>query len=408
MTFSVTDSYDNTVANTVMVTTAGSDYTPFGPTRLLDTRYGTGAPKAKVQPHTSATVQIGGNHGIPTDVTAVVLNVTVTNTSANGYITSYGDGEGIPSTSNLDYAAHTTIPNQVIVPTGPDGAVGLYNGGSGPVDLIADIAGYFTGTASSGYTPLTPDRLIDTRYGTGTTKQQLAGGSSLTAQIAGNDGGLLPTSGVTAVALNVTVTGSKAAGYLSVYPDGTNTPLASNVNFTVGQTVANAVISPVGADGRIRVYNGGSKPASVIVDVVGYYSAAGKSAYLPIAPTRLLDTRASTWTSGPLRPGGYIYMPLSNGYPDITGFVLNSTVTETTGDGYLTVSPDPNTMAQYQNGTQRWPAMPAASTLNWLPRQTVANLVQANDGANGIIDFWNTGTGNIALIVDAFGYYQND
>jgi hypothetical protein len=65
-------------------------------------------------------------------------------------------------------------------------------------------------------------------------------------------------------------------------------------------------------------------------------------------------------------------------------------------------------MAQYQNGTQRWPAMPAASTLNWLPRQTVANLVQANDGANGIIDFWNTGTGNIALIVDAFGYYQND
>jgi hypothetical protein len=408
VTFSVTDSYDNTVANTVMVTTAGSDYTPFGPTRLLDTRYGTGAPKAKVQPHTSATVQIGGNHGIPTDVTAVVLNVTVTNTSANGYITSYGDGEGIPSTSNLDYAAHTTIPNQVIVPTGPDGAVGLYNGGSGPVDLIADIAGYFTRTASSGYTPLTPDRLIDTRYGTGTTKQQLAGGSSLTAQIAGNDGGLLPTSGVTAVALNVTVTGSKAAGYLSVYPDGTNTPLASNVNFTVGQTVANAVISPVGADGRIRVYNGGSKPASVIVDVVGYYSAAGKSAYLPIAPTRLLDTRASTWTSGPLRPGGYIYMPLSNGYPDITGFVLNSTVTETTGDGYLTVSPDPNTMAQYQNGTQRWPAMPAASTLNWLPRQTVANLVQANDGANGIIDFWNTGTGNIALIVDAFGYYQND
>ena len=34
------------------------------------------------------------------------------------------------------------------------------------------------------------------------------------------------------------------------------------------------------------------------------------------------------------------------------------------------------------------------------------NLVQASAGANGIVDFWNSGSGDIALVVDMFGYYE--
>lgn len=407
ITVTLSDGLGNNAVDTVALTTAGSDYTPYGPTRLLDTRYGTGAPTAKVRNGTAAKVQIAGNQGIPADVTAVVLNVTVTNATSGGYITAYGDGEARPSTSNLNFTAHSTVANQVIVTTGADGAVDLYNGSPGSVDLIADIAGYFTLSPSSGYTPLTPDRLVDTRYGTGTTKHQLAGGSSLVAQVADADSGKLPASGITALAVNITATGSKGAGYLTAYPDGAKTPVASNVNYGAKQTVANAVITPVGADGKIRIYNGGGQPISVIVDVVGYYSATSKSAYVPYSPFRAVDTRSADGKTGPLPANGYTDLPLSPGNPQYTAFVLNATVTDTTGQGYLTVGPDSNTWTQYENHTAKRPAKPAGSTLNWLPTQTVANLLQANVGTNGIIDFWDTGNGTAALIFDEFGAYED-
>jgi hypothetical protein len=407
VTVTVTDNL-GTVDNTVTVTTAGSDYTAYGPTRVLDTRYGTGAPKAPVKARSITQVKFAGNGGIPADVTAVVLNVTVTEPTAAGDIIVYGDGSPRPGTSNVNFVKGQTVPNQVIAPVGADGKVDFYNASTGSTDLIADVAGYFTQTSSSGYSALTPYRLVDTRYGTGEPKRPLAGKGSFAVQIAGNDGGKLPASGITAVALNITSTGSQGSGFLTAYGDGSKTPTASNVNFTTNQTIANSVITPVGSDGKIRVYNGSTKATSVVVDVVGYYSAASKSAYVPTIPSRLLDTRDSSWTYGPLTPGGYVYIPISVGSPDYTGFVLNATVTETTGSGFLTVSPDPNTYTDYQDGSNVWPAKPSASTLNWTKGETVPNLVQASAGANGIVDFWDSGSGDTALVVDMFGFYQND
>jgi len=54
-----------------------------------------------------------------------------------------------------------------------------------------------------------------------------------------------------------------------VYPTGTPTPLASNLNFLAGQTVPNLVMTPLGANGRVSIFNlTGS--SHVIVDVVGW------------------------------------------------------------------------------------------------------------------------------------------
>ena len=100
-------------------------------------------------------------------------------------------------------------------------------------------------------------------------------------------------------------------------------------------------------------------------------------------------------------------MPLGTDDPTRTAFVLNTTVTDTKGTGFLTISPDPNSQAQYNNHTAIQPTRPVGSTLNWLPGQTVPNLAQASAGNNGIIDVWNTGSGSLNLVVDAFGYYQN-
>ncbi|WP_063772019.1 hypothetical protein [Kitasatospora mediocidica] len=402
----LTDNNAVVESNSVMVSTPGSQYTPYGPTRLLDTRDGTGAPAAKVPSYGITRVQVAGNGAIPSKVTAVVLNVTVTNPTNSGFITAYADGTARPTTSNVNFTAGQTVPNMAIVPVGADGYVDLYNSGLASVDLIADVTGYFTQSSASGYTSLTPTRIVDTRDGTGTgSAAQVPGLGAISAQVAGNAG--VPASGATAVALNVTVTNPRSDGFLTAFPDGQATPNASNVNYLAGQTIANSVVVPIGADGKIDIHNGGGLGADVVIDVVGYYSPASKSSYLPIKPTRLLDTRDPSWPSGPLDAGQYIYMPLSDTEPDITGFVLNTTVTNTRGGGFLTVSPDPNTLAQYGNNTAS-ASRPNSSVLNWLPGQTVPNLVQAGTGGTGIIDFWNTGSGTTDLVVDAFGFYQND
>ena len=68
--------------------------------------------------------------------------------------------------------------------------------------------------------------------------------------------------------LNVTVTGPTANGFVTVYQCGIPTPLASNLNFTPGQTVANAVIVKVSNDGKVCLFN--SAPTHLVVDVNGY------------------------------------------------------------------------------------------------------------------------------------------
>ncbi|MEW2412365.1 PKD domain-containing protein [Streptomyces sp. NPDC046866] len=398
----VTDAANNAeVVNELPLSTVGSDFTPYAPTRLLDTRNGIGGPRAMVKAYSSTKVQIAGNGGIPKGVTAVALNVTVTNTGSAGHVTAFPGGGERPTTSNLNYEANQSVPNMVIVPVGKDGTVELYNGGWESVDLIADITGYFTQKASSGYTPMTPARFVDTRTGLGTAKGQVAGQATFGTQISGQYG--VPGD-ITAVALNVTVTNPKEAGHLTVFPSGQSAPTTSNVNFTAGQTIANSVIVPVGPDGRINVRNGAWAGTDVIVDVVGYYSPASSGSFMAVKPFRRFDTR--TW-DGPMYPRGYIWSAISHGEEGIAGYVLNATVTNTKDAGFLSVAPDTNSPDQYQNHTQVEQRRPTASTLNWTAGKTVPNLVQASSGGvNGVIDFWNQSWDTTDLIVDMFGYYE--
>ncbi|MFE5679952.1 hypothetical protein ACFQ7B_20605 [Streptomyces erythrochromogenes] len=385
--------------------TPGSEFTPHSPTRLFDSRDGTGAAQAaQVPAWGEARVKVAGNSGIPADVAAVVLNLTVTNTKAAGHVRAYADGTERPTASNVNYAAGDSVPNLVIVPVGKNGYVNLYNSGEQGVDLIADVTGYFTRTSASGYTPTDPTRFVDTREGLGTSRGQVPGRSQFGVQITGTRG--VPA-GAKAVALNVTVTNPRAAGHLTVFPGGQAAPNTSNVNFTGGQTIANAAIVPVGADGKINVRNGGWDPADVIVDVVGYYSPDSVSAYIPVTPKRDLDTRdPAQWPSGPLKPYRYIFSTFGEENTTATAMVLNTTVTNTGGAGHLTVSPDPNALWQYENKTHTPPVPPNSSTLNWTAGKTVPNLVQASLGVNGIVDFFNRSGNNTDLVIDIFGVYD--
>ncbi|MFI8261120.1 hypothetical protein [Streptomyces sp. NPDC085665] len=222
-------------------------------------------------------------------------------------------------------------------------------------------------------------------------------------RIAGEGG--LPAKGVTAVALNITVTGPKDSGHLTVFPGDQQAPSTSSVNFAAGQTVANSVIVPVGPDGRINVRNGSRSPADVIVDVTGYYGADGKAAYLPMESQRMYDSR----TSGlPLAGQAYHHESVRTSGRALEALVLNTTVTNPPGSGHLSVAPDPNTLTDYIDGKAVRPTPSDSSVLNWTKDATVANLVQAGTGGTGVVDFWNRGWEQTDLIVDLYGTYDRN
>ncbi|MBT2452837.1 hypothetical protein J7F03_38565 [Streptomyces sp. ISL-43] len=400
--------------NGLKFTTAGNEFTSHAPTRLLDTRAGIGAARAKVGGRSSVALKVAGVAKVPAAVRAVVLNVTVTNTTGPGHI-SVGQDKALTEgaeTSNVNYVAGQSVPNLVIAPVGEDGYVHLFNAGWQSVDLLADVTGFFTPAPAAGYGALTPTRAVDTREGVGTAKGQVPGYGTFDVEIAGRGG--VPA-GATAVALNLTATNPRADGHLTAYPSGQAAPVTSNVNFTAGQTVANSVIVPIGPDGKIAVRNGSWNPADVVVDVVGYYTPDSRSAFVTAwVPMRMLDTRKDlSWglrKAGPVPARTYEPMPLEGDTttPDIDGWALNTTVTNTTGTGFLSVAPDPNFRYQYREGTAVTPQRPVSSALNWTAGATVPNLVQTPGGKGGIVDFWNQGWANIDLLVDLTGYYQTN
>ena len=76
---------------------ATSDYAPItNPTRILDTRNGTGSPATKVGANATLELQVGGVAGVPADALAATLNVTVTNPAAAGFVTVWPCGAPQP------------------------------------------------------------------------------------------------------------------------------------------------------------------------------------------------------------------------------------------------------------------------------------------------------------------------
>ncbi|WP_158702253.1 hypothetical protein [Kitasatospora sp. MMS16-BH015] len=254
--------------------TAGSGYVSTTPTRLLDTRNGTGAAKAPLTNGRPIELQVAGRGGVPAGaITAVTLNVTATDTSDHGYLTVYPHGTDRPTASNLNWTAGQTVPNLVTVPV-KDGKVSLVTGGTnGTVNVVADVAGYFTATGGDRYHALTPTRVRDTRIDPWLPDAGLGHPGPITPRRAPGFSAKTEDQNARSVSLNVTVTGGTAPGYLTVYPSnpGNLRPLASNLNWTPGQTVANQVV--VGLGGRDDdYYNGSEGTVHVVTDLNGYYA----------------------------------------------------------------------------------------------------------------------------------------
>jgi hypothetical protein len=138
----------------------------------------------------------------------------------------------------------------------------------GSVHVIADVVGYYDATAGDLFHALPPARILDSRGSNGGWNAKLQAGTPKTLQVTGA-GGVPPTA--TAVIGNTTVTNGTANSFVTVYPAGTTTPNASNVNFAAGQTIPNLTAVKVNGAGRIAFANEVGA-TDVIFDVVGYFA----------------------------------------------------------------------------------------------------------------------------------------
>lgn len=239
--------------------TTGSRLVPLSPERVMDTR---SLASGALSSGGVADVVVTALGGVPAaGVDAVVLNVTAVAPTSAGFLTVWPSGEAMPSTSNLNFVAGKTVPNLVVAKVGAGGAVRVFNA-SGTTHLVVDIVGYFALTAGSGTMAVTPTRLLDSR-----TTAPVGPDATLDLLVVGV--GPIPATGVQSVTINVTAVAPTEAGYLTVFPSGTSTPTASNLNFVAGQTVANLVVAKVGNNGKIGFYNRSGK-TNIIVDIVGY------------------------------------------------------------------------------------------------------------------------------------------
>lgn len=248
------------------------------------------------------------------------------------------------------------------------------------------------------YTPLTPARVLDTRDGTGRdgVTDPIGQGEAIDVQITGQGG--VPSTGVSAVVLNATVTQASRGGYVTVWPSGIERPVVSNLNFGPATTVANLVTVKVGNEGRLSVYNE-LGTAHVIFDVAGYYAdstGTTGSRFTSLAPSRLFDTREGLGV--PVDEEETLEFDVTGvgGVPEsgVTGVVMNVTATQATDGTYVTVHP--------ADGER-----PLASNLNLVPGQTVPNLVTVRVPADGMVAFYNE-AGQTHLLADVVGYYTTD
>ena len=185
---------------------------------------------------------------------------------------------------------------------------------------------------------------------------------------------------------------------MTVWPCDAPRPEASNLNFVAGAVVANGVIAPVGANGKVCVFTNVS--SHLLVDIAGWFDGSGS--VVGATPRRLLDTRNAIGApKARLRAGGTITLPMvgapmqrANGAPDTipanaTAVAINITAVAPSRPGYFTVWPC---------GSPR----PEASNVNFTTGSVVANGVVASLGEGSICIFSDQESD---VLVDVLGWF---
>lgn len=179
--------------------TAAGGFVPVNASRIVDTATGVGAPQATVPTGSSIDVQVTGTAGVPASATSVYVNLTVSNQSGNGYLRTYPTGGAVPTVDALDFDSAVAMSQTTAVKLNSSGKFTVPVGAGGPVNISADVQGYFTaGSSGAAFTPAQL-HFYDSRQDDGA----LAAGAVRQITVAGLDGVPGGGEGLTAVALNL-------------------------------------------------------------------------------------------------------------------------------------------------------------------------------------------------------------
>jgi hypothetical protein len=280
---------------------------PTTPFRVLDTRRGLpGGGSSLVGPGgavPTVTAKVTGVGGVPeSGVAAVVLNVTATGPNTSTFFTIWPNGSARPNVSTVNVVAGQTAANMAIVPVGTNGSVTLANGFGGS-HAILDIMGWISsGTpGTGGFVPVSPTRVYDSRGQNGLRPR-----GWMPVKLGGS---VIPTTGVSAVAANVTIADPSANSFVSTFPTGAGfsgrggfgsgmnipvvpLPNVSTLNVASGQNVPNATVAAVGPEASVWAYNYDGF-TNLIVDVSGYWIGTTPTGNVPPPP------------AGDAGPGGF-------------------------------------------------------------------------------------------------------
>lgn len=346
----------------------GAGYTGSTPVRLVN--------GASLGPGAVLPVQVTGCPGCaPAGAVAVALNVTGYGATSQTDLRIYPTAADVPTVSNLNPPPGRAVASAAVVKTSTDGRVSIRNA-AGRVALKIDLTGWFTPSAGGDVTsavfhPLAPRRIVDV----GTPAVGPAGILDVTVAGAGS----VPFPG-SAVMLNVTAVGPTRTTDIRVYPTPTDGKVTgtSNLNVVARQTLPNAVLATVGANGKVRIFNSGGS-VHLLVDLSGWYGPAGDGHDISWPQCR------GDATSSHPATGGFAVIGLNNGRP----FTANPCF----ADEWAWAGSLPGRGAVYLNVNAVGPADPQWAA----PGPATCNATAADPGC-GYNWGWHLGSFSIGLL----------
>lgn len=244
---------------------AAGRFVDTGQRRVLDTR-------SDARPAPGGSVRVPLPAMVPSDATALLINLTTSDTRGPGFFTVYPAGGRVPEASvlNTDGPGQTRAAT-TIVPVSAGGFDVLTSGGD---HVIVDLVGYFTGpraaVADTGlFVPIAPVRLTDTRLD---GPQLYRGGTRewATTEVVGGR--------AQAIVANLTMVDPDADGWVLAHPARSPLPTASSVNAHRSSVVANLTVSPVSTAGLAVHSSGGTH---IVADVTGWFTGEPRAASGP-------------------------------------------------------------------------------------------------------------------------------
>jgi hypothetical protein len=326
--------------------------------------------------------------GLPSDAELALMNLTMTGVkewweAGDGYITAkpcenlYDQEQ---TSSNGNFVENIDVANLAVVPLGSDGTFCIYH--SNLIETVVDTQGHFSTTGTLAFTPLDPNRVLDTRQ---TVRPQKG---SMTRVETG-----LPV-GTQSALVNLTMTGLSAYDFIRGYITAdkcsslvVGPQTKSNGNFNSGIDVSNLSVVSLDSDGSFCIYS--EQAVDLVVDIQGSFSASGTTKLSSMSTQRVLDTRASDQP-----PANSITRVNTGAASGSRAALVNLTMTGATQFGYITA----DKCSSLQSGPQ------SRSNGNFRPEADVSNLSVVPLDTDGSFCIYSEQA--VDLVVDVQGLFS--